>query len=356
MAGGNPRPMDEPKGLMGHWHHFMSKNSSLPADAVVDSCVAGQSSHVWMAVWISQGLGVPAKEYGLFLTDGTSWADYKLGERGLPVKPIGPVMAVDGANRLWLAFYEFGLCRFDGRSAMIYEYGQLGFLSKDARIVDLYIDKLDRVWTATFAHGIYRLSSNVWEKIVDGNKGILTDFMLPFGSDRESNPWIACRDRKETRFLSNRSGVWESVCSFPLGLKHMDEITCFIVDRNENIWVGRREGGLMVWNGKKWKRLTEKDCSRLYGEMKSLMIDEFDNLWVGTSGGFAIFDGSKWHDWGVIWPDSSQQPMRRQDLLGDFGEIEEPHVYIGDYVTMDSAGRKWMRAPAGIVMFKPQSA
>jgi hypothetical protein len=131
--------MDESKGLTGYWHLFTPDNSPLPTDAVVVNCVASESSRVWMDVWISQGFGVPAKEYGLFLTDGTNWSEYKLGERGLPVKPIGPVMAADGTNRLWLTFYEFGLCCFDGQSTLIYKYGQPGFLPDDARIIDLHI-------------------------------------------------------------------------------------------------------------------------------------------------------------------------------------------------------------------------
>jgi hypothetical protein len=217
-----------------------------------------------MAVWVSQGLGVPAKEYGLFLTDGANWSEYKLGERGLPVKPVDRLMATDSANRSWLAFYGLGLCCFDGQSAMMYEYGQPGFLPEDAQIIDLYIDEFDRVWAATLAHGVYRLSNgDNWEKIVDGNEGVFTDRISAFGTDWGNNLWLACQDRKETRFLSSRSGVWKLNCSFPLGLKQTDEVTCFIVDRNDSIWVGRRLGGLTVWNGKKWERLTEKDCSLL---------------------------------------------------------------------------------------------
>jgi ligand-binding sensor domain-containing protein len=345
------------RGLSGHWSYFTSDNSPLPVNSLVTRCVSSRQNQVWIDVWVSQGIGVPAEQYGLFLTDGSNWSEYRLGEHGLPVKTVEhTAMATDSNNRLWFSVYNLGLCCFDGQSTIVYEYGQPGFLTKGMYITDLYVDKLDRVWAATLAHGMYKLlPSNEWEKVVSEAEGVLSDRILTFGVDWESNLWVACSDTNETRFLSNRSGTWELVCSFPLGLKDADEVTCFAIDRNDDIWVGRQRGGLMVWNGKSWKRLTEEDCSILYGDIRSLAIDEYDNLWVSPGGGgLAVFDGVEWHAWAAAWPESKQQPVRREVLLGDSSDPETGYVRIGGYVAVDDMGRKWIPASTGVVVFSPE--
>jgi ligand-binding sensor domain-containing protein len=305
-----------------------------------------------MNVWISQGIGVSAKERGLFLTDGTNWSEYKLGERGLPTTTIIHT-ATDGRNRLWLSLFNFGLCCFDGQSTTVYEYGQPGFLTEDMWITDLCVDKLDRVLVATLAHGVYRLSNDIWEKVTE--EEVLTDQIVTFGIDRENDLWVACCDAKETRFLSYKSDLWEPVCSFPLGTRSMDQVLCFVVDKDENIWVGRERRGLMVWNGDNWKRLTERDCSLLYGDIRDLAVDEYNNLWVSPGGrGLAIFDGAQWHVWEVVRPSSTQHPIPREDLLRNSSGVETSYVYIGGHVAIDGIGRKWIPASTGIVMFSPQ--
>jgi len=339
------------EGLKGCWTHFSAHNSPLPVNSVVTSCVAGKQNQVWMSVGIAQGIVSLIRPYGLFLTDGTDWFEFKLGEHRLPVETLGR-MVVDSQNRLWLSIPSVGIYCFDGQSTVMYEYERCRFLTKDVTVTDLYVDELDRVWVATLGHGVYRLPNDVWERVVIEDKA-LSDRVLAFAVDRENHLWLACEDTKETRFLSNRTGTWELICSFPLGFKHKDEVVCFTVDRNEHLWVGRRWGGLMIWDGKNWNRLTQRNCSLLYGEIRSLTIDEFDNLWVGV-GGFAIFDGAKWHGWAAIRPRRSQQPVAREDFLKISSGEASDYIYLGSHVAMDSAGRKWISAPRGIVMFTPE--
>jgi ligand-binding sensor domain-containing protein len=305
-----------------------------------------------MNVWISKEVGIPPDNYGLFLTDGTDWFEYKPEMYNLPNGTIEH-MAADSNNRLWLSILNVGICCFDGQSIRIYGYGESSFPLKDMVITDLYIDKSDRVWVATMMHGIYRLFNDTWEQVIVGKEDILCDHVLTFGTDWKKSTWLACVNENETQFWAN-SDSWQMVCSLPLGLKHTDEVVCFVVDQNEHIWVGRREGGVMMWNGKSWNRLTKYDCAILYGEIKSLNIDNFNNLWVGTPGGVAIFDGTRWHNWGAIRPKFTQQSFSRDELLQNGSRVETDVVYIGDYIAIDSFNRKWISAPTGIVMFASQ--
>ncbi len=335
--------MRESRGLDGYWSHLTSNNSPLPVDAIVMPLVASQQNQVWMSVWISRGIGVPAEQYGLFLSDGTNWSEYKLGEHGLPIDTI-TFLAADNHNRLWLSMPHTGICCFDGQSTMVYKE-QSEFPAHATLVTGLRVDRLDRVWAATLGQGVYRLSNNSWDKVAD-----ICDRAAALSVDRNNNLWVACVDATATRFLSRRAGSWELVCSCPLGLRHADEVACFVVDGSGNVWVGRRLGGLMVWNGKAWHRYTKRDCPLLYSNIDSLTIDESDNLWVGIGGGsFAVFDGSKWHSWQMVNPESTQSPIQTDAFQEKAG-----YIHLGSCMAVDGAGRKWLSAATGIVMFTPQ--
>jgi hypothetical protein len=342
---------EPPKSLKGYWILFSQENSPLPANYVIAPFMAAHQATIWINVWLSHGLGVPARKHGLFSTNGVDWLEYKFGERGLPTVATEH-MAVDGRNQLWLAVPHIGICCFNGHSTVPYAFGQTG-LPRDLIVADLCIDGMDRVWVATLGHGMYRLEGKKWQRIT-GDTRTLSDFVLSFGVDRRNDLWLVCEDREETRFLSKRSGSWEMVSSLPLGGKHKDEVVCFVIDRDDRIWAGRRLGGLMVWEKQRWQRLTDRDCPLLVGEIQSLAIDESDNLWVGTAGGFAVFDDSRWHDWGAIRPGTSEQAISRDDLLSADPETISRYVYIGGFIAVDSIGRKWLTSAKGLVMFTPE--
>jgi len=340
------------KGLEGYWILFTKDNLRLPADYVLAPFTAVHQTGIWINVWLSRGLGVPARKHGLYLTNGVEWLEYKFGEHGLPTVAT-EYMAVDSHDQLWLSVPYTGICCFDGHSTVSYTFGQAG-LPEDMVITDLHIDKEDRVWLATLQHGIYRLTEQEWKRITSDIR-VLSDCVVAFGVDRRNSLWLACKDRKEIRFLSNRSGSWELVCSLHLVNKQQDEVVCFVVDSDDRIWAGRRCGGLMIWERQRWQQLTERDCPLLFGEIQSLAIDAYDNLWVGTAGGFAIFDGNRWHDWGAIRPGSSEKATSRENLLSADSETVSRYVYIGGFVAIDGVGRKWLNSAKGLVMFTPRS-
>lgn len=345
--------MNEPLlGLQGHWTLFTKDNSPLPDEYVLAPFIAVCGDQVWVSVWISQGLGVPARAYGLFLTDGQDWTEYRSGSHGLPTEPTG-CMAADIHNRLWLSAPHAGICAFDGRSAVMHGFGKHG-LPEHVVVTDLCIDGLTRVWVATLGHGVYRFADNEWRKLAH-DPGALSDYIVSLEVDHENHLWLACQDREETRFLSSRSGSWEIVTSLPIGLKHEDEVSCFAVDRDDRIWVGRRSMGLLVWDGQGWHKLTEGECPLLCGEIQDAAIDEFDNLWVGTAGGYVVFDGHDWHDWGAIHLGSQDRPMSRSVLLSADSITVSQYVYVGGFVAVDGTGRKWLGSEKGLVMFTPQS-
>lgn len=343
------------EGLNGYWHHFSSTNSPLPLDSLVVSCAANKHhAKIWMNVWISLGIGVAAQPWGLILTDGKTWSEFKLGEFNLPTGTI-QAMAVDRNAGIWLSFLNEGICYFDGQSAKVFEYEKTGVSIGELVVTDLHIGNSYEILMATLTSGVYKFSGTHWERDINYAEVDKSQRILAFSQDQAANIWLACEESDNTKFFAKKVDNWGKFYSIPIGLKHSDQVTCFIVDHNDEIWVGSKAGGLWVRNGKDWKRLTEHDCPLLYGEIRSLNIDEFNNLWVGTPGGFAIFDGMNWHEFGAIVPNSSQRPLRRKDLLQNTSLSQSDYIYVGDYMIIDGSRRKWLSAPSGVVMFSSQA-
>lgn len=338
---------NDTRGLDGDWNLFTNDNSPLPSDYILAPFTAVYEDRIWINVWISQGLGIPAKQHGLVLTNGIEWYEYQFGKHGLPARAT-EYMATGEDNILCLSVPFIGICYFNGKSTILYRFGHAG-LPELALIRGIHVDS-EQTFVAT-TDGVYTFIQGRWER-VSLSPTDSTGCVTIFGVDQKGHLWFACQTLTDAHFFAKRADSLEFVCSLPLGYKQ-DEIVCFTVDAYERIWLGRRSGGLMLWEREEWNRLSKQDCSLLYGEIQDLTIDEFHNLWVGTARGYAIFDGQHWHDWGAIRLSSQVRPVSRDVLLSVDSSIVSEHIYIGGWVAIDSIGRKWLSSTKGLVVFMP---
>jgi ligand-binding sensor domain-containing protein len=318
-----------------------------------------------MSVVLFQGHHQRLGEYGLFLTDGTRWTEFKLGEHGLPCGLIQPYMAADSQARLWFAMvlpsYDSVLCCFDGETTRVYDSISNRLPFSVAWVIDLYVDKTDRVWVSALGSGVYTLSGEQWTDLADEKEEEFSDqaIVTNVGEDRKGSLWLACTDMKETHFLSKHSGDWKFVCSCPVRFRGdaLDLAAAyqrrFAIDKNGQIWFGGPDISLMMWNGKRWQQLSKRDSPLFPRGISGLLIDEFDNVWVGTGSGFAVFDGLRWAIWGAIHPNSDCTPIPSQGPWSEILDPEPEYVIISGMAVMDGRGRKWLESPQGIVMFSP---
>lgn len=343
-----------PNGLSGHWSFFSAHNSPLPTNSFASSLAAGKRGRVWMDIYVPRPGDIIADPFALVLTDGVNWSQHRFGLLGLPDRPIGHI-AVDHHERVWLTNDRTSICCFDGQSVTIYEYGQSG-LPKENGLVGLCVDGAGRVWAAMLNHGIYQFSNSYWSKITDCGTEASREYLTNCGLDGDSHLCIVCFDSKGADFLSLSSGKWELLCSFSKDSRYVDIVNSFIIDRRKRVWVGTEHLGLLVWEDKRWHRLSTQDCPLADQPISSMTLDEFDNLWVGTSSGFAIFDGARWHIWGAVLPESDQEPVSIEDVSGLKEEMRSRYVYVGFRMAIDSLGRKWIRSREGVVLFSPQAS
>ena len=77
------------------------------------------------------------------------------------------------------------------------------------------------------------------------------------------------------------------------GLPHND-VYALAIDGSDNLWIGTW-GGLAKFDGSNWTTYDTSN-SGLPGNVVSALAINDSNIWVGTEGGLGRFDGSNWRE------------------------------------------------------------
>ncbi|WP_276501244.1 two-component regulator propeller domain-containing protein [Terrimonas pollutisoli] len=159
-------------------------------------------------------------------------------EQGLKSNWIFPIIQ-DKAGNLWIACYEGGVSKYDGRSFTNYTAAQ-GLCS-------------DNIWSI-----LEDSKGNIWFGGFDG--GGLTKF-----------------DGKSFTSYKNTQGLSDSC------------VISILEDKKGNLWFGTRNGGANEYDGKTFTHYTTKQG--LSGnEVRSIVEDSLGNLWFGTHSGLSRYD------------------------------------------------------------------
>jgi ligand-binding sensor domain-containing protein len=176
--------------------------------------------------------------------------------QGLKTNMIFPIIQ-DKAGNLWIACYEGGVSKYDGRSFTNY----------------------------TAAQGLS--NDNVWSMLED-RKGNLWFGHLDGGVDKF--------DGKSFTRYQTRQGLSD------------DSVISILEDRSGNLWFGTNKGGVNKYDGKTFIHYTTKQG--LSGnQVRSIIEDSKGNLWLGTNGGISKYDGKSFSNY------TTDQGLSNADII-----------------------------------------
>lgn len=203
---------------------------------------------------------------------------------GLPSSTLYAVTQ-DKKGYLWIASKD-GLARYDGVSYKIYRYEPGNENALPGNVVQaLYVDPQDRLWIAIEGQGISRLSAD---------RRSFTHFR------KSSHPEMGSDDVWAMTMTAD-GALWFG--TFAGGLHRMDatgNITRFISDKSNlnslptdtilslatntknQLWIGTTKG-LSVWDGSKFARIRLGDTFDTF--IMQLAGDKDGTMWVGTKKG-----------------------------------------------------------------------
>jgi len=219
---------------------------------------------------------------GLYCMDGNTLEYYGV-EQGLPEHACIAITE-DHQGVLWLAFWDVGLCRFDGHT--ITTYTRANGLYWD-RIYSLVVDTAGNVWCS---------SDPAVMKFEPDVSRFVTYYMD-----------VSFCSRALTR---GRSGeIWAGSCdglfrfdagsdsSFRLYRQVGRSIEALLVDRGGQIWTGPYEDGLYYFDGKKSIHFPGERLG-IQNTLGALTEDQDGNLWIGSfASGLLKLDRGKFNTW-----------------------------------------------------------
>jgi len=261
-------------------------------------------------VTIILGLGSPI--YGQLMPFRTYSIELGLSES------VAHTIAQDDRGFIWVGT-GYGLNRFDGiRFTQFYEEDGLAH----NRVHSLFQDHDGLIWVGTESGVSVLLQDSLVtpdELLRLDNFSILTIFQ-----DNQGNYW----------FGTEGNGVWKLNSRGELTAIHLDyniaikSVRVIRQTRNDVIWIGAREGLVMIDNDE------VSHFSMAHGlpdlRIRDIYIDEFDRIWIGTRAGLLRYHENEFQ------------------VFGQAHGLNDERILS---VTVEDYDRIWLGTEGGIAMF-----
>lgn len=200
-------------------------------------------------------------------------------------------------GKLWVFVDKDGLYKIDLSTFKVEEhYDPLPEYSAST-LRTFYIDKKENIWFGTI-NGVYVLNSSS-QKLTQYQHSGTDPFSLPNNSvweiceDRQSNIWIGTYSGTLCYVNINENDIFKTYHTQNSGLNYAP-VSAFAEDK-DYLWIGTEGGGVNRMNKAtgEFSSFTGKN-SVTSNNIKSLVIDAHDNLWISTfRGGMDFYDAKR---------------------------------------------------------------
>lgn len=277
-----------------NWDFFTPTNTGLPSDYVF-SVATDSTGNMWFGT-----------RSGLSKFDGITWTNYNTLNSGLPSDIIYSV-TIDKFGNKWLGTTG-GVVKYNGADWIVYNKSNSG-LPCDT-ISTIAIDHLNNKWIGIIPKyemnqgykrgGILCFNDTAWSLYNSENSLLPSNYITALAIEESGAKWIgtyaglATLDGSEwTLFNAENAGL------------PSDSISTISIDKYNHKWIGfsftRKEDGhcfggdgIAKYDGQSWQFFTEENSGLPSNNIFSIIIDDFDNKWIGTTGGLALYDDQVW--------------------------------------------------------------
>ncbi len=171
------------------------------------------------------------------------------------------------------------------------------------------VDKLNNKWfgvsswvteTEEFGGGLTKFDGETWTQYQTTNSNLSENTIKSIEFDFHNNVWIGMRD-SGLAILKNDN---ISLVVGPLQFIERGQVKKILADKKGNIWVlyswVKYPGGtfkpsaLMKFDGNRWTNFNLDSIQVPEGEIYSIALDRFDNLFCGSQNKLLKYDGDNW--------------------------------------------------------------
>ncbi len=219
-----------------------------------------------------------------------------------------------------------------------------------------YAKKRDWQIAATHSFGVLIFQNNQiiarWDETNSPLKKRVDGFIWVSGicEDSKGNIWLISYGAETPLLCYTTSGTWKT---FEIGFSGENELKGLEIDNNNNKWLIRQRGGILVFNEGKdadsksddqYIVLTAQSGLRS-NDVNTICADELGYVWIGTNQGLNIFTGS-----GKLFSNPKLEPFVIEQN-GSIGYLMGEEN-ITD-ILFDGGNRKWMSTTNGLFLVEP---
>ncbi len=299
------------------------------------------------------------KEFGILKSSLENIPDFEEIHPDGPVSNLPFSIAVKD-NHLWVVYgwYDisyaprggrFGIDHFNGNNWHNIPYSDINV--RDLVHVTFDPNNIEKVYISSWGAGMIIVENNeittLWNHLNSGLE--LLTRINGSAFDDEGNLWIANAwvDKKIKKFGVN--GEWEGFGMNSVTTNPASGLNELIIDKTNNIWLGTRRNGALVFNenGDKKRALTTETSNGSLPDpnVRTIQADNNNRIWIGTQKGLVVL-----YNAATVFTESriETEPV----IILDDGGI--PKKLLGDQpinsIAIDGANNKWFGTNNGGVI------
>ena len=253
-------------------------------------------------VWLATDKGV--YEYIEEANDFLAYKDSNTG--GVLPKESAKALLEDDRGDIWIGMWDKGLYRYERKTGKFFGYPKMNE-QNSAHVI--FQDSRKNIWVGTWRGGLallkdaYQPEKTSWITYLsdEQNSASLSDNIIYAISEDINTHALWVGTRRGLSVLPCKDDYTSSDSFdnyFPLDSDNSiasDEVTSLLCDRQGLMWIGMVGGGINKVSTRKpdfkWDRLSEAKRLLKTSSVRSILLDDEDQLWMGIGTyGFGIKD------------------------------------------------------------------
>ncbi|MBZ4033167.1 hypothetical protein K6T82_00190 [Flavobacterium sp. 17A] len=264
----------------GKWHHFNSKNTTLPGPPYnkdrtqsVRNLEVDKKNNKWFLI------GWDAYKY-----DNNTWTKYD--SVNSPINWAREIF-VDHSNNVWFTSWR-GVSKFNGKDWTVINK-QNSNLPSD-KILGVYVDKKDQIWIGS-SEGNVIIENGKTKLLNDKNSPLSKAFISKMYEDQKGNLWFSLYNDKSDdagMYVLNTVGKWTKIEHPNSKMFSEHTINDFYLDEDGNsLWLTLNAVGVLKYDlgTKKWEVYTNENSNVPSIHCERITKDKNGSIWIATYAG-----------------------------------------------------------------------
>lgn len=159
----------------------------------------------------------------------------------------------------------------------------------DNQITTAVLRENGEIWIGT-PSGVNWFDGDMWRTAPNAEEGSINKGVRVVYEDRIGNLWFGLSRQSRPNLLSRFDGIRWEVFGVQDGLP-IGDVQAITADGLGNIWVGTSEGAA-IYDGSTWQVITSPDL--IGNNVQSIKIDSEETVWIGTTTGISLLSRGSW--------------------------------------------------------------